>query len=234
MDSIGLIRADQKRIRTAATRKHKPQDLEAFLDRLQHAPDILLVGCNDARLPIAKLGMEHGKAVVLRSLGAFIKPMSDPHSLESAVISFAVRDKGVTDIAVMGHTDCNAMNCCLSGKGQPEVLGYLDPLKQERQRILDMRLPPDEAARRMEEAAVCATLDNLEKTYPAIEEAVRAGKVRLHGWVLDIHKALSDPPKPFLYELSDRKAKTFTLMADAPSHAAASAQAKPTRAKGDA
>jgi carbonic anhydrase len=225
MGSVDLIRADQKRIKKAtASRTSGTQNLEAFFKRLEHSPDMLFVGCNDARLPIAGLGMEHGKAIILRSLGAYLKPMQDLFSLESGTIAFAVRDKGVTDIAIMGHTDCNAMMCCLTDKGQPEVLGYLSGLKKERQRVLDMHLPPDQAARLMEQAAVCATIDNLERTYPAIQEAVAAGKIRFHGWVMDIHKALAEPPEPFLYELTDRKNKTFTLMADIPSHVASASR----------
>jgi|GEM_PF-4858439 len=215
MASVDSIREQQK------TLKSNPENAlpyEEFLKALEHMPDMALFGCVDARLPISNLGMERNKTLIHRIPGAFIGPRERSGQPEGATIAIALK-KGVTDIVVMGHSDCSAMNCCLKGRGHPdntdmeEVLDFLAPLEKERTHALHTHKGEQKQARALEEAAICESLDNLE-SHPKLKAAIDAGKVRIHGWLLDVHGALSKPPQPYIYEVTDRKNKTFTLMAD--------------------
>jgi carbonic anhydrase len=154
-----------------------------------HNPEILLVGCIDARLDITKdLGIQRGKALIVRNIAALVAGINEEgksRSTEAAAIEFAVAGKRVKHIVVMGHTHCGGIEACINGLDLPDVQRYLEPLQPTRRDVLEHGGGIEEQARRMEEAAVKLSISNL-MTYPAVAEAVNAGKLQLHGWVIDI------------------------------------------------
>jgi len=148
----------------------------------QSTPDMLLVGCVDARLdPNDDLGIPPNKALIYRNIAAMIFGNKDGQHLgEQASLEYAVKVKKVKDIVVMGHTHCGGIGACVCGTPHQHIREYFpkDWMAKSTQ-------PADEAkARKMEKAAVQHSIDQL-MTYDFVKKAVEDGELTLHGWVID-------------------------------------------------
>jgi len=156
----------------------------------EHNPEMLLIGCVDARLdPHADIGIPNGKALIYRNIAALVAGRDggagDRLSV-AAALEFAVKRMQVQKIVVMGHTACGGIRAFLQGDNEDThyIHDYLMPLEQVRLDELKKGVSEEEQARAMEKAAVLFSLENL-LTYDVVSEAVAAGKLRLHGWLLD-------------------------------------------------
>lgn len=155
-----------------------------------HAPEMLLIGCIDARLNISdQIGIPYGKALVYRNIAALISGTAgedDPkHVGEAAALEFAVNVMKVKDIVVMGHTDCGGIQACLHGvPGAKHIMQYLSPLDAVRIEVEGAGGDATQLARAMERAAVRQSVANL-MTYSPVAAAAAAGKLALHGWVIN-------------------------------------------------
>jgi carbonic anhydrase len=151
---------------------------------------MLFIGCIDARLNIANdIGIPYGAALIYRNIAALVAGThgdDDPtHVGEAAALEFAVNVMGVKDIVVMGHTDCGGISACLHGApGMTHVMQYLAPLADVRTEVTAQGGDMMALARRMEQAAVRQSVANLA-TYRPVTEAVAAGRLSLHGWVIN-------------------------------------------------
>ena len=175
-------------------------------------PDMLLIGCIDARLdPRNDIGIPDGKAAIYRNIGAVIAP--NDSSVQSNDQAEALTDaikKGVRHIAVMGHTCCGGMNACLCGTDTafPAVHDHLKPFQGVRSDVIAKGGELQEQERAMEQGSVRQSIENL-MTYPVVAEAVKSGKVQLHGWVINTAtKRIKE---------MDPKTKAFKLMEVLPS-----------------
>jgi carbonic anhydrase len=151
-----------------------------------HEPEMLLIGCVDARKDIINdLGIPRGKALILRNVAALVHPESHRRLTESAALAFAVREMKVKHVAVMGHTDCGGIRAALEGVSSYSLRDYLAPIKEIRDDVHAQS--PDRAERRylLEQEAVKYSVRSL-RTYDYIAAAEAEGRLTLHGWVLDI------------------------------------------------
>src|SRR2546423_1266076 len=110
------------------SRIRRAQREAPLLENLQpppHEPEMLLIGCIDARLNITDIGIPYGRALVFRDVAALVAGMSGDgdaeHLSEAAVLEFAVNVMRVKDIVVMGHTDCGGIRACLYGDITPDT-----------------------------------------------------------------------------------------------------------------
>lgn len=155
-----------------------------------HRPDMLLIGCIDARLNISDdIGITYGKALIYRNIAALVSGTrgdDDPeHVGEAAALEFAVNVMKVKDIVVMGHTDCGGIQACLHGApGTKHLMQYLEPLNETREEVTSHGGGVARVARTMEQAAVRRSVTNL-MTYEAVAQAVGQGTLTLHGWVIN-------------------------------------------------
>ncbi len=159
---------------------------EAEASPMPHRPEMLLIGCVDARKdPIDDLGIPKGKSLILRNVAALVHPESEGRLTEAAALAFAVREMKVPHVAVMGHTDCGGIRAAIEGISSYSLRDYLEPINIIRDRI--MREVGDLAEQRhlLEREAVKYSVRAL-RTYAYIREAEAAGELTLHGWVLDI------------------------------------------------
>lgn len=172
-----------------------------------HEPEMLLIGCVDARLDIIDdIGIPKGKALVMRNIAALVAGAheeSEARPIEAATLEFAVDVMKVKHIAVMGHTDCGGIRAQLDGLDLPSIKRYLDPLETVHRQVAERGGSKVKQAREMEQAAVRLSLKNL-RTYTSVKEAERKGTLVLHGWVIDTATQQ-------LYVL-DEKSGTFSLM----------------------
>jgi carbonic anhydrase len=155
----------------------------------EHEPEILLIGCIDARLDVfTDIGLPRGKALIVRNIAAVIAGINDAgksRSTEAAAIEFAIIGQKIKHIIVMGHTHCGGIKACVHGHNLPEVQRYLAPLESTLDMVRNQGGSLEEQARSMEEAAVSLSINNLQ-TYPIVQKALADGQISLHGWVIDI------------------------------------------------
>ncbi len=174
-----------------------------------HEPEMLLIGCVDARLDIIDdIGIPKGKALVMRNIAALVAGAheeSEARPIEAATLEFAVDVMKVKHIAVMGHTDCGGIRAQLEEIDVPSIKRYLDPLETVHRQVQERGGDKTKQAREMEQAAVRLSLKNL-RTYASVKEAERAGRLTLHGWVIDTATQQ--------LHVLDEKSGTFALMAE--------------------
>jgi carbonic anhydrase len=163
---------------------------------LTQKPDALLIACSDSRVaPNLFASAEPGDLLVVRNVGNLVPPASTAgassgHSVPAA-IEFATTALGVGDVIVCGHSECAAFRAIHSGKfpkGAPHLAAWLGHGEHVLRRDLGIapdHLPPND---HLSQQNVLLQLDHL-RTYPAIDAAERAGKLRLHAWWFDIRHA---------------------------------------------
>ena len=189
-----------------------------------HEPEILLLGCVDARIRPIDLGIPEGKALIERKIAALIPPPGgkDSESME-ALLEFAIKGKRVKDIVVMGHTDCGGVKGCLCGTcgfhsdGTAYEMNaldkYLEQLHPARERVREKFLTPDERKvlddpihpgrdklnaklqPELERETVRESYANLIK-YDVVKQAVEAGTLKIHGWMVHTDSLYLDELKP--------------------------------------
>lgn len=164
-----------------STRPPVPREEEGFPP---HNPDTLFFGCVDARLPVAKLDLPMGTALIHRNIAALVKPANPD---VEATLEFAIKAKKIKRIVVGGHTNCGGIGACVDQLQEyPAVLNYLKPLEQERQEVA--RLHDGDIItqkREMEKKAIVRSLENL-RSYDVVREAEARGDLSLQGWLIDI------------------------------------------------
>lgn len=197
MDIIEYIRRKQERL-----------DVPENAAFPEHKPEMLLIGCVDARLDIIDdIGIPKGRALVMRNIAALVAGAheeSQSRPIEAATLEFAVNVMKVKHIVVMGHTDCGGIRAQLENIDIPHIKRYLEPLEDTHRRVLEKGGSKAEQARMMERDAVRLSLKNL-RTYACVKQAEAEKRVTLHGWVIDVATQQ-------LYVL-DESAKTFRPMA---------------------
>ena len=172
-----------------------PQNAKLFekLASAQH-PQALLICCSDSRvMPEMMMQCDPGMVFSCRNAGNLIPPPTETGSGVPATIEYAVRVLKVPDIVVCGHSDCGAMKAIL----KPEVLeslpvvrgwlGHAGPSARWLTRMLKdtTSMSPEETLQAVTEANVIVQMQNLSM-HPSVDEALKQGKLRIHGWVYDI------------------------------------------------
>jgi carbonic anhydrase len=174
-------------------------------------PHTLFITCSDSRV-LAELitQSQPGDLFVVKNLGNIVPPAEVTGSTNStaAAIEFAVQTLGVSDVVVCGHSLCGAMIGLLKGVGQemPHLTEWLEVAQPVRTLIESKYKSLSEPIERSTAAAqenVLFALENLH-TYPIVQERLKKGTLRLHGWFFEIATA-----QMFAY---DRVAEQFLLI----------------------
>ena len=157
----------------------------------QQTPNVLFVTCSDSRIdPSLLTQTEPGDLFIIRNAGNLIPTYGAAIGGSTATIEYGVSVLRVKDIIVCGHTDCGAMKALLHPKKMetlPAVKAWLQ------QAETTMRIAEDHYAHLSGDALFTATikenvlvqLDHL-RTHPSVATRLRAGDLRLHGWVYSI------------------------------------------------
>ena len=180
-DIIDLIRSQQALIHHSAEARPPV-----------HSPEMLLIGCVDARLnPKTDMGIPDGAALIHRNIAALVrgKPVAGDHEGSSvgASLQLAINVMRVKHIVVMGHTDCGGIRACLEDSHShdtQDIRRYLLPLSAAREQVVAEGGNIKAQARAMEEAAVRQSVTNL-MGYQLVQDALRNGHCDIHGWVIN-------------------------------------------------
>ena len=180
-------------IRSFKANEHIPRkDFFSQISNHQN-PHTLLIGCSDSRvIPNLVTSTIPGELFVVRNIGNFV-PFYDKDSetfvATSAVIEYAVKQLGVTNIVVCGHSNCGGCEALYKSdkdmKQLPHTKKWLE-LATPVKKIVEDKLAKniisiEDRSTYTEQMNVVVQIDHLMK-YPYIKKAVKEGKLTIMGW----------------------------------------------------
>lgn len=145
-------------------------------------PRTMIIACADSRAdPATIFAAAPGELFVVRNVAALVPPFEEGGGYHgtSAAIEFAVSELSVPEIVVMGHGLCGGIAAALSERPTGRFIGpWVELLAGVRARLSDA--DPGARQKRLEQMAVEYSLQNLT-SFPFVEAAIVAGRLRLHG-----------------------------------------------------
>jgi carbonic anhydrase len=157
------------------------------------SPRALVVACSDSRVdPTMIFGAAPGELFVVRNVAALVPPYDpdDASHATSSALEFGIRVLQVPDLIVVGHELCGGIQALLNGVPEAAddfLAGWIRIAEPARRRVLE-RGSADLVGDCGEEA-VRLSLENL-RSFPWVDQRVRAGRLRLHGAIFDIRSGL--------------------------------------------
>lgn len=174
-------------------------DNKAWYRRLasdgQH-PRAMVISCCDSRVHVTSIfGADQGEFFIHRNIANLVPPYEPDgdHHGTSAAVEYAVRVLKVSNLMILGHSNCGGIKGCIDMcKGHaPELEAkdsfvgrWMDILRPRYELVADVQ-DPEEQMRALEKEAVVTSLENL-MTFPWVASLVDEGKLTLHGLWTDI------------------------------------------------
>ncbi|MGC1505197.1 MAG: carbonic anhydrase [Sulfitobacter sp.] len=174
-------------------------DNKAWYRRLasdgQH-PRAMVISCCDSRVHVTSIfGADQGEFFIHRNIANLVPPYEPDgdHHGTSAAVEYAVRVLKVSNLMILGHSNCGGIKGCIDMcKGHaPELEAkdsfvgrWMEILRPRYELVADVQ-DPEEQMRALEKEAVVTSLENL-MTFPWVASLVDEGKLTLHGLWTDI------------------------------------------------
>ena len=158
------------------------------LSKVQN-PDILYIGCSDSRVPPEILmGVQPGEVFVHRNIANLV-PNNDLNVM--SVISYAVNQLKVNNIIVCGHYNCGGVLAAMQSNesdtlSPPSWLTNIHNVCHTHKDELDIITNETEKYNRLVELNVQEQCKNVIKI-PDVQNACKERKIKIHGWIFDIH-----------------------------------------------
>jgi carbonic anhydrase len=168
----------------------------------KQVPNALFLTCGDSRIdPEALTSSAPGEIFVERTPGNIVPIYSQAAAVGvSASIEYSIAVLGVKDVVVCGHSACGAMKGLLHPEKLATIpatarwLRYAAPaLKLLHKDFADLN--GQKQLKRLSQLNVVEQLTHLH-THPAVEERVKRGRLRLHGWYYEIHTGVVEAFNP--------------------------------------
>lgn len=166
---------------------------------LGQRPDTLFIVCSDSRVaPNVFASTDPGDLFVVRNLGNLIptcgiEGRSKSDESEAAAIEFSLLNLAVNNIIVCGHSECGAMIALANGHVHAEAPNLKSWLRHGQGSLqkLNEGSPIGQQLERHNQLSQLNVLEQLEhlKSYPVVQERLRDGKLKLHGWWFNIKEA---------------------------------------------
>ncbi|MFC6588105.1 carbonic anhydrase [Sulfitobacter pacificus] len=161
----------------------------------QH-PRAMVISCCDSRVHVTSIfGADQGEFFIHRNIANLVPPYEPDgdHHGTSAAVEYAVRVLKVSNLMILGHSNCGGIKGCIDMcKGHaPELEAkdsfvgrWMDILRPRFEVVADMQ-DTEEQTRAFEKEAVVTSLENL-MTFPWLASKVEEGTLSLHGLWTDI------------------------------------------------
>lgn len=158
-------------------------------------PRAMVISCCDSRVNVTNVfRAEDGEFFIHRNIANLVPPYNPDgdHHGTSAAIEYGVNALKVSNLLVVGHSQCGGVAGCdaMCNGHAPEleektsfVGTWLNMLRPGHERVRE--LPDEERLTALEKEGVLVSLENL-MTFPFIAEAVKDGRLALHGLWKDI------------------------------------------------
>lgn len=163
-------------------------------------PEVLFIGCSDSRItPDLMLNTKPGDMFILRNVGNFVPPFKRDEDFHgsAAAIEYAISVLNVKNIIVCGHSHCGACKSLYENIPDNEsfvhVKTWLKLGEAAKERTLKNKKfnTEEEMYRATERNSIRHQLENL-LTYPEVEQRIKDGRVKVHGWYYDIETGQID------------------------------------------
>ncbi len=158
-------------------------------------PRAMVISCCDSRTETVRMfGAEPGDLFAVRNVANIVPPYARDHAHHgtSAAVEYAVTVLKVSNIVVLGHSNCGGVGACYSMcsgeapelKDEFSIIGrWVELLQPAYDRVASNEGDRDEKIDLMSREGVLHSLNNLE-SFPCVQEALDAGTVALHGaWI---------------------------------------------------
>jgi carbonic anhydrase len=176
--------------------------LKTLFKDLAHgqSPEVLMFACCDSRVvPHLIASQQPGELFIARSIGNIVAP-ADPNGVsvgdvsEASAIEYAIEVLGIRDIAVCGHSNCEAMTAVKKGRDNyaalPNLRHWLQHGEPALERVKSLNFTSNlNDADKLSQANVLTQLDHVA-TYDPVRKRLRQGEVRMHGLWFDIGTAM--------------------------------------------
>ncbi len=155
-------------------------------------PLALFITCSDSRVtPHLITQTDPGDLFGCQVVGNIVPAYGATYGGVSATIEYALAVLNVADVIICGHSDCGAMKVLLdpsSVEGMAHIKTWLLHAAAARLTVLENWPDEDEDTklRLLTEHNVVTQLMHL-RTHPAVASRLVGGKLRLHGWVYELH-----------------------------------------------
>jgi carbonic anhydrase len=155
-------------------------------------PRALFITCSDSRVtPHLITQTDPGDLFGCQVVGNIVPAFGATYGGVSATVEYALTVLEVPNIIVCGHSDCGAMKVLLDPsavESLPSIRSWINHAEVARLTVAENW--PDESEdarlRLITEQNVVAQLVHL-RTHPAVASRLVGGRVRLHGWVYELH-----------------------------------------------
>lgn len=193
MDPISKLTTGFKQFRGGRFEEQRSA-YESLVDEGQR-PKVALVACSDSRLdPTVLLQTDPGDLFIIRNVANLVPPFEEGGEFHgtSAALEFAVQNLDVDHMIVLGHAHCGGIRSMFEPRGigvddSQFVVPWMTLVRSAYLRVQGTM--PDasieDKAHVCEQSAVLVSLENL-MTFPSIRDRVGDGRLRLHGWYVDI------------------------------------------------
>ncbi len=157
-------------------------------------PQALFICCSDSRvMPEMVMQCDPGDLFPCRNAGNLVPPPTETGSGVAATVEYAIRVLKIADVVVCGHSDCGAMKGILQSEHMEELpvvrswLEHAGPLSTWLTRVLKdgTSMSFEQRLQVLTEANVILQMHNL-RLHPAVDEGLKRGDLKLHGWMYDI------------------------------------------------
>jgi carbonic anhydrase len=170
-------------------------DERDFLRRLAsegQRPRALFIGCSDSRvIPELLTSARPGDLFVVRNVANRVPEWNERDHGVAAAVEYAIEQLEVPDVIVCGHDGCGGVSAALDRAPRPSRSRLERWLQGLEPAVARARAVGGDRSRQLRRAVEENVLDGLAHltTYPPVARAQAAGRIRLHGWVYDIHDA---------------------------------------------
>lgn len=179
---------------------------ENFLPRKAHyedlaingqSPDVMIISCSDSRVALQTLlDAESGELFVVRNVANLVPHFAegDMHLSTTAALEFAVVHLKISDIIIMGHSECGGIHTLMTSieKNEPcNITSWVSSYDEIREVVMQQYHDKsfDEKCHACEKLAVIQSLEHLAE-YPWIKERLDDGSLRCHPWYYDLKEGM--------------------------------------------
>jgi len=163
------------------------------------SPKVILIGCSDSRIvPELILDAEPGELFVIRNVGNIVPPFGLGEAGPGAAVEYGVLHLGVEHVVVCGHTDCG----CVKALDHPpdaireyHIARWIENARPAQTKVQASGLPAEERHLATVRESVLLQLEHL-RSYDAVRDAERNGKLVLHGWVYHLENGAIERFEP--------------------------------------
>lgn len=157
-------------------------------------PKFLVIACSDSRVdPAMIFDAKPGELFVVRNVANLVPPCeTNPHHHStSSAIEFAVLSLGVTDIVILGHSQCGGIQALMQGANEDDSTDFIGPwidiAKPAKQKVLEEHAECsfEEQAHFCEKESLLISLKNL-KSFPWIRQRLENKTLCLHAGHFDM------------------------------------------------